>query len=215
MDAPNASPLGTLDAEQLRSLTAGLARKTYRRNTVIINAGDESDTFYFIDSGRVKVVIQDENGKEVILAMLGDGDYFGEMALFDAQPRSASVVTLQETRLCLISRREFRDSLAREPDLAIAIILGLTRRLRAANEQIESLAFKDVYGRVARILQQLAKELDGRLVVDEKLTQQDIASMVGASREMVSRIFRELATGGYIALEGKRIVLQEKLPSGW
>jgi CRP/FNR family cyclic AMP-dependent transcriptional regulator len=188
--------------------------RTYPRNTIVISEGDQSDSLYIIESGRVKVFASDEKGKEVILCTQGPGEYFGEMALIDEAPRSASVMTLEPTKLSLISRTAFRECLADNPDVAYTLIQELTRRIRTLTDKVKSLALMDVYGRVAGILLKQAKEQDGQLVAD-RLTHQEIANMVGASREMVSRILKDLATGGYIEVQGKQFVIREKLPSGW
>ena len=192
-----------------------IPKRSYPRNNVILSAGEQSSAFYLIISGRVKVIIGDEEGREVILALLGAGDYFGEMALLDDEPRSATVVTMEDCQLAVVSRQEFEQALSLRPDITTRIVLGLSKRLREANRKIESLALMDVYGRVAGTLLQLARPRDGKLVVTERLTHQEIASMVGASREMVSRILRDLTLGGYISVEDKHIVLHEKLPAAW
>lgn len=204
-----------LPADDLKAITAHAVTKTYAKNTVIINEGDASDTLYVILSGRVKVFLSDEEGKEVILNTQGVGDYFGELALIDEEPRSASVMTLDDSKLSIVSKRDFEACLARHPQIALRVIKGLTKRLRNLTENVKSLALMDVYGRVARTLISLATDQDGVLVIDQKLTQRDIANMIGASREMVSRILKDLTVGGYITVGKKSITINEKLPSAW
>ena len=186
-------------------------KRSYPKNAVILNEGDPSNFLYLINSGRLKVYLSDEQGHEIVLNIMGPGEYFGEMALIDNHARSASVMTLEGSQLTLISKEDFNQYLADNPELATSLIHDLIGKLRHATKKIGSLALMDVYGRVANTLLQLATDQDGRLVVEKKLTHQEIANMVGASREMVSRIMHDLAEGGYISFDGKkRIVLNEK-----
>lgn len=209
---PLFSPLAEKD---LRAIASHAVTKTYPKNTVIIHEGDHTDSLYVILSGKVKIFLTDEHQKEVIVDIQRAGEHFGELALLDEAPRSASVMTLEPSTLLIISKAEFESCLARHPKIAVSLIKGLTQRLRNTTETVKSLALMDVYGRIARTLLNLAQEQDGRYVITEKLTHQDLASMVGASREMVSRIMKDLAKGGYIKIEGHRITVKEKLPSGW
>lgn len=204
-----------LQDDDLKAISSHAVTKTYTKNTVIINEGDESDSLYVIIAGRVKVFLSDEDGKEVILSTQEAGDYFGELALIDEAPRSASVMTLEDSKMSIISKRDFEGCLTRHPQIALLVIKGLTKRLRNLTDNVKSLALMDVYGRVARTLLSLATDEDGKLVVSQRLTQRDIASMVGASREMVSRILKDLSLGGYITVGKKSITINEKLPSAW
>lgn len=189
--------------------------KSYPKNSILVNEGDQSDSLYVIVDGQVKVYVSDENGKEAILNIQGPGEYFGELALIDEIPRSASVVTLKPSRISHVSRGDFEHCLAENPSLAVKLIRSLTQRVRSLTEVVKNLALHDVYGRVARTLLKLAKDKDGTLVIEQRLTHQDIANMVGASREMVSRIMKDLAIGGYIQVEHKTITIQTTLPPGW
>ena len=204
-----------LDKAEREFLSLHAVTRVFPKHSIIINEGDTSDALYVVVSGRVKAYLSDEQGKEIILNTHGPGEYFGEMALFDDAPRSASVVTLEKTRLSIISRSDFESCVRRNPQLAFQIIRGLIKRLRIATENVRSLALLDVYGRVARLLLQLAEPEDGQLVVRERLTQQDIADRVGSSREMVSRILKDLKTGGYIENRDKQIIIREKIPHHW
>ena len=190
-------------------------KKTYRRNAILINEGDRTDSMYVIESGKVKVYLSNEDGKEVILSMEGPGSYIGEIALLDDEPRSASVVTLERSVFQIITKDDFRACLAGNPDLALSVIRTLTLRLRSVTEKIRNLALRNVYGRVVNTLTHLTEERDGRQVVTEKLTQQDIADMIGASREMVSRILHDLVAGGYLTIENRQITILKTPPSGW
>lgn len=189
--------------------------KTFAKNTIIINEGDESDSLYIILSGTVKIFLSDEDGKEIILNTQAKGEYFGELALIDDAPRSASVMTLEDCKVCIILKSDFEAYISKHPEICFRLVRGLTKRLRKLTDNVKSLALMDVYGRVARTLIELAEDHDGKKIVQQKLTQRDIANMVGASREMVSRILRDLSTGGYITVEKKHITINERLPSAW
>ncbi len=204
-----------LPEQDADALSRRAVTKAYPKNTILVSEGDETDCLFVIQSGKVKVYLSDDEGREIILNIHGPGDYFGEIALLDDAPRSASVMTLVNSRLWIISKRDFEECLAQNPLISMRIIRDLTRRLRALTDNVKSLALMDVYGRVARTLLQLAAEQNGELVISQRLTQRDIASMVGASREMVSRIMKDLSVGGYITVEKTRITINEKLPEHW
>ncbi|MFQ5936118.1 MAG: Crp/Fnr family transcriptional regulator [Acidiferrobacterales bacterium] len=205
----------SLAQADLATVSGHAVTKTFPRNTIVINEGDTTDSLYVILTGKVKVFLSDEQGREIILDIEGPGEYFGEIALLDDAPRSASVMTLEPSRFSIISKSDFKECLAKNPDIAITLIKELTHRIRMLTDNVKGLALRDVYGRVARTLSNLATAENGNFVISEKLTQQDIANMVGASREMVSRILKDLATGGYIRVEDKRITIKKKLPAGW
>jgi CRP/FNR family cyclic AMP-dependent transcriptional regulator len=212
----NSIPLfNGLPEADLNAISSHAVTRTYNKNTVIINEGDESDSLFLILSGRVKIYLSDEDGKEVIINTQGPGDYFGELSLIDEAPRSASVMTIEDSKLSIVSKRDFEACLARYPEIALRVIKGLTKRLRHLTENVKSLALMDVYGRVARTLLSLAEEENGKLIVHQRLTQRDIAAMIGASREMVSRILKDLTIGGYISVDKKSITINEKLPHAW
>ena len=214
MKNSSAAESAHLNQEELGALSAQGIIKTFPKNTIIVSEGDETDSFYIIISGRVKVFVSDEEGREIVLATQEPGDYFGEMVL-DGGPRSASVMTSEPSRFAVIPKKEFREFLRTHPEFSTHLIEKLIGRTRALTENVKSLALMDVYGRVARVLLELAVEDDGKLVIDEKLTQQDIASRVGASREMVSRIFKDLTAGGYISIDKKRITIHRSPPRHW
>ena len=210
----SSAPSTHLNQEELAALSARGVVKAFPKSAIIVSEGDETDSFYIIISGRVKVFVSDEEGREIVLATQEPGDYFGEMVL-DGEPRSASVMTLEASRFAVIPKSSFRDFLHSHPAFSIELVERLIRRSRALTASVKSLALMDVYGRVARWLLDLAVEEDGRLVINEKLTQQEIASRVGASREMISRIFKDLAVGGYISIEKKRITIHKSPPRHW
>ncbi|MEI6126427.1 MAG: Crp/Fnr family transcriptional regulator [Pseudomonadota bacterium] len=200
-----------LSEHDLDAITNIALKKSFPKNTVLFSEGDETDSLYIICDGKVKVTISDNEGNEVILSILGVGEYFGEMALLDSEPRSASAVSKEPCEILIISKKDFMNIFSVNP-VAANLLKGVIRRLRDANKKIESLALLDVYGRVARVLTQMAKPLDEKLIIQEKLTHQEIANMIGSSREMVSIILKELANGGYISVSGKQITINKKLP---
>ena len=205
---------GVAEAE-LHALAQCTVTRSYPKQAIIVSEGDDTDSLYLILAGRVKVYLSDEAGKELILAIKGPGQYFGEMVL-DSQPRSASVMTLEPSQFAILSRADFKAFLLRHAEVALQLIENLIRVARGLTHNVRSLAMLDVYGRVARILLELAVDQgDGKLVIPEKLTQKDIAARVGASREMINRILRDLTTGGYVTLEGGRITINKAPPARW
>ncbi|OGA28550.1 MAG: hypothetical protein A3I01_00570 [Betaproteobacteria bacterium RIFCSPLOWO2_02_FULL_65_24] len=200
-----------LPESQLALLTGLVGRKSFPRGATIISAGDTTDSLYVIISGRLKVMMSDDEGREVILAILSSGEYFGEMGLLDDHPRSATVVALEPCELLSLSKRDFKKCLEDNFELAMTVMRGLVRRLREADKKIGSLALMDVYGRVARLLLEMSETVDGQKVVTKKLAKQDIAKMIGASREMVSRVMKDLQLGGYIEVRGNAIHLRDSI----
>jgi len=201
----------SLPDDQLRMLTTMVSRRSVTRGTNVVAAGDLTDSLYIIISGRLKVMMSDADGKEVILAILGPGEFFGEMGLIDDSPRSASVLTIEPCELLAITKRDFKNCLAGNFDMTMALMRGLVRRLREADRKIGSLALLDVYGRVARLLLDMAETVNGQKVVTKRLPKQDIAKMIGASREMVSRVMKDLQLGGFIEMRGSSIVLRDTI----
>jgi len=197
--------------DQLRMLTSVITRRSLPRSTTVMASGDPTDSLYIVLSGRLKVMMSDAEGKEVILSILGPGEFFGEMGLIDDAPRSASVVSIEACELLSIAKRDFKKCLAENFEMAQAVMRGLVRRLRDADRKIGSLALLDVYGRVARLLLDMAETVDGEKIVTKRLPKQDIAKMIGASREMVSRVMKDLQMGGYIEVRGSNIVLRDSI----
>ncbi|MDH3450905.1 MAG: Crp/Fnr family transcriptional regulator [Gammaproteobacteria bacterium] len=217
LDILGAVPLFSgLTRDELEALAQTRVVRKYPRNATIINDGDTTNAIYIINRGKVKVCKTSESGKEVVIAVLDEGEHFGEMSLIDDKPRSASIVTKESCEFTIINKADFDRILMGNPKLAMSVMKGLCERLRAADRSIESLALMDVYGRIARVLLDMAEENEqGEMTINEPLTHKDIAQMVGSSREMVSRIFKDLVSGGYIAVEQKRITIKNALPSGW
>ncbi|MEZ5650473.1 MAG: cyclic nucleotide-binding domain-containing protein [Burkholderiaceae bacterium] len=202
----------SLSESQLDLLAGGSVRRNYPKGRTIVAEGEPSTSLYILLSGRAKVQRSDSEGKEVILAMLYSGEFFGEMSLIDDSPRSASVITVESCDFMAINKDGFKSMLAQNSEMGMAVMRGLVRRLREADKKIETLALLDVYGRVARVLLDFSELQNGERVIRSKLPRQEIAKMIGASREMVSRVMKGLEVDGYIVptTEG-RLVLREKI----
>jgi len=196
--------------QQIAMLLNYVQHRSYPRNVYVMQAGDETDSLYVILSGKVKVVISDDQGREVILGFMGPQDFFGEMGILDDAPRSASVYTLEPCEMLRLSRTGFVSCIKENADVAMLVIRNLVRRLRDADRKIESLALVDVSGRVARLLIDMAQESDGRLVVPRMPAKQEIARMIGASREMVSRVVKYLETRGLIRAERRSVAILDR-----
>jgi CRP/FNR family transcriptional regulator, cyclic AMP receptor protein len=203
-----------LQDEILKGVAARGGVRTFPRHSIIISEGERSDTFFIILSGKVKVFGSDESGREIIYSTHGPGEYVGEMAL-DTGVRTASVMTIEETACSVVSGAELKGFIAEYPEFALHLIHKLIRRARKATEDVKNLALLDVYGRFRVLLTTLAEDSNGTLQIRDKLTQQDIADRIGSSREMVSRIFKDLMQGGYVSLESGRWTILKKLPAHW
>ena len=202
-----------LSDRELDVIRAVASEKSYPKNAVVLTEGEMGDSLYMIQSGKVKVVIGDEEGRELILKILGPGDFFGEMSMIDKQPRSASVTTIEPATFLVLSNAAFERCVEQAPRIANMVMQILAQRVREADRKIGTLALMDVYGRVASTLLELAVYTNGKLVVGEKLSQQDLANMVGASREMVNRILKDLSERGFISIESKSItIINRELP---
>jgi CRP/FNR family cyclic AMP-dependent transcriptional regulator len=206
--------IATLQDPALRELAARGAVRSYRRDVLIIQEGDLGDTLYIILAGRVKVFASGENDREVVIDTHGAGEYVGEMAL-DGGPRSASVITLEPTICAVVTRITIRDHIAQHPEFAFDLLARVIRRARRATANVKNLALLDVYGRVRHLFDELAVEREGVRSIPEKLTHQEIADRVGSSREMISRLLKDLERGGYLASEGRVITLKKRLPPAW
>jgi CRP/FNR family cyclic AMP-dependent transcriptional regulator len=207
------SPDDLLDVIDLRDFAQHAVTRTFPKNTVVVTEGDRTDSLYIIVSGRVKIYVSDE-GKEIVLGESGPGEYFGEMVL-DEGPRTASVKTLEQTSFLVVPKEDFREFVTKSPEFALHLILKLIKRVRTLTSDVKTLGLMDVYGRVARMLLDLAADRAGVLVIEKKPTQQDIANRVGASREMVRRILDDLAEGGYIEIKEDTITIARALPRTW
>jgi CRP/FNR family cyclic AMP-dependent transcriptional regulator len=213
-EPPSPAQLAAINDPFVRELAALGRVRSYPKNTVFITEGDSSDSVFVVLAGKVKAFVSDTEGHELILNTQGPGDYVGEMAL-DGKPRSASVITQEPSTFSVVQREPLREAIRRNPDFALVMISKVIERAREATDNVKNLALLDVYGRVARLLLTMAVEAGGKLRIPEKITQQEIAERVGASRDMVSRIFRDLTLGGYISVENRIVTINKKPPARW
>ena len=201
-----------LTQAQAEAIAEGVVKRRYRRGELIVERGRKTNALFILLTGRARVVASDERGREVILAVLEAGDYLGEMSLIDNEPHSATVRAEVQTDMLILGRTEFARCLPENSSLSYAIMRGLVRRLRSADRQIESLALLDVYGRVARTLLEMAEEVDGVKLIRNKVSRQDMAKVVGASREMVSRVMKDLEERGAIETqETGSVIIKEHI----
>jgi CRP/FNR family cyclic AMP-dependent transcriptional regulator len=202
-----------LTNDQARAVADGVVKRRYRRGELVVEQGKKSNALFILLNGRARVLTADSRGREVILAVLEAGDYVGEMSLIDNQSHSATVRCEVQCDMLILGRAEFARCLPENSSLSYAIMRGLVTRLRSADRQIESLALLDVYGRVARTLLDMAEDVDGEKLVRSKVSRQDMAKIVGASREMVSRVMKDLEERGVIeTLENGSVLLKNRLP---
>ncbi|MBO9514051.1 MAG: Crp/Fnr family transcriptional regulator [Variovorax sp.] len=202
-------PQSLLDAMAPHGLT-----RAFPAHAILINEGDTTDSLYIVLSGRVKVYASSEEGREVVLTEYGPGEYFGELAI-DGEKRSASIKALGPCTCRVVPGTELRQFLAEQPDFAVHLTRKLIRMVRRLTDQVRSMALQDVYGRMVRVLTELSEPVGEERVMRNRLTQQDIADRVGASREMVNRVMKELTAGGYVAQRDGRMVILRKLPPAW
>lgn len=201
-----------MHSKHLDMLSEQLQRIQYTRNSLIISEGDISDSLYLVNKGEIKIYISDQNGREMQLNTLGPGDYFGELSLLDQEPRSASAITLCDSELFVISSRALMACLNKYPCMAIRMLQSLAKSMRDATELQRRLALMDVYGRLRKTLLTLSRRVNGLNIVEPKPTQQEIANMIGASREMVSRIINNLKINDYIETTTDSIIIRHELP---
>lgn len=202
-----------LPADMLEQLQRYCSKRSYPKNSVVVAESQPSYEFFIILSGRVKVYVSKNDGKQLILNNLDVGDYFGELGLIDGSARSASVMTLEDTELMVISQRDFHEFMQMDSAIPINLMKAMTRRIRTLTDSVSDLALLGVYGRVANLLQNRVSDPNG--CISPKPTHQEIADRVGASREMVSRIMRELFIGGYLEQTSKELRLLKAFPKGW
>jgi CRP/FNR family cyclic AMP-dependent transcriptional regulator len=206
--------IALLQPDALRDLARSAVVRRFPRHAVLINEGEQGDSLFIVLSGRLKVYASNDTGKEIVIDFHGRGECVGEMSI-DGAPRSASVMTTEPTACAIVSRAQFREFIRERPDFALYLIDKLIERARRTTDNMKSLALSDVYGRLVRLLGSLARDVDGRMIVSERFTQQQIAERVGASRDMISRLMKDLVAGGYLAVEGRTIVILKRLPPAW
>jgi len=209
-----ADPLAALPPPLLQLAALGVQRR-YRTHAVLIEEGDQGDAVYIVLTGRLRAFVSDARGREVTLAYHGPGEYVGEMSL-DGGPRSASVQAVEPTVCAVVTRETLLRHIAADAEFAMGLIVRLIQRARLATESARSMALLDVYSRLRRLLEERAQpQADGTRVIAERLTHQAIASEIGCSREMVSRLLKDLEHGGYLTLSGQRLCLIGSLPARW
>ncbi|MGJ7495046.1 Crp/Fnr family transcriptional regulator [Variovorax sp. RT4R15] len=209
-----ADPLAALPTSLLKLAALGVQRR-YRTHAVLIEEGDQGDAIYIVLTGRLRAFVSDARGREVTLGHHGPGEYVGEMSL-DGGPRSASVQTVEPTVCAVVTRETLLRHIAADADFAMGLIVRLIQRARLATESARSMALLDVYSRLKRVLEERAQtEPDGTRRIAERLTHQAIAGEIGSSREMVSRLLKDLEKGGYIAVEQRCLLLLRALPARW
>lgn len=204
-----------LAPERLEALARAATLRAYPRGAIVVNEGDEGHGLFIVQSGLLKVFLTDESGRELTLCILEPCEYFGELALLDGAPRSASVMALERCELLQVPHHAFRVVLEANPESMHVVLRNLVRRIRTLTDNVHAFALEDVFGRIHRLLDSLAVPEGEHQVIERRLTQQEIANLVGASREMVNRIVRDLVVGGYLAIEPQRIVILRKLPARW
>ncbi len=204
-----------LDHDVINEISQLLHYRLFPKKTQIVVEGDPSHSMYFILEGRVKVYLDDETGKEIVVNIHEKGQFFGELGLIEGIPRTASVMTLEDTRLGILNELDFQKAMANYPQFSMKMMHNLVTRLREATETIRKLGLMDVYRRIVVTFLNMAEERDGEWIIKEKLTQQNIANRVGASREMVARILKDLRTGQYISMDDGYIVINKALPHSW
>jgi len=206
---PIFSELSDADLDSLFRLST---RRHYPKDGVVFFEHEPGDAFFMILKGRIKVTILGDDGREVILTMLGPGDFFGEMSLLDNEPRSATAIASEDSELLSLCRADFQSSLTENRSIMGALIRVLAARLRRANQQISTLALLDVYGRVASVILDMARDEGRRLkdgrVVFRRATHQEIANRIGTTRETVTRMLKDLERHGLIHVEGREMVLE-------
>ena len=202
-----------LTESQAQQIADAVIKRRFKRGEALVEQGQKSDALFILLMGRARVMTCDSRGREVILATLSQGDYLGEMSIIDNQPHSATVRAEVQTDVLMLGRAEFARCLTENASMSLVVMRGLVKRLRHADRKIESLALLDVYGRVAHALLDFAvADAQGQLLIKDKISRQDLAKMVGASREMVSRVMKDLEERGFIeALPSGATLLKDRL----
>ena len=202
-----------LTVAQAEVISGAVIKRRFKRGEALVEQGQKSNALFILLTGRARVMTSDSRGREVILATLAQGDYLGEMSIIDNEPHSATVRAEVQTDVLMLGRAEFARCLTENASMALVVMRGLVKRLRHADRKIESLALLDVYGRVAHALLDFAvADAQGQLLIKEKISRQDLAKMVGASREMVSRVMKDLEERGFIeALPNGATLLKDRL----
>lgn len=208
------SPYNALSTSDLESFAGIATKRNYRKNMVIIQQGDDTGSLYILLEGEMKVYIEDDQGKELTVKILKPGDSFGELALLGDFPRVANVVAMTDCVVSTVSKDKYMAVLKEYPEISLALIKSLANMVRETTEELSSIALSDVYGRLTHILDKYAVEKEGQKHVP-KFTHREISNMIGSSREMVSKIMKELEKGDYISVADKHYVINKNLPANW
>lgn len=204
-----------LPNDAVSELVMHAKKNNYTKRSFIVSEGDETSSLYILLSGKVRVFSCDAQGKEVTLLVQTPVSYFGELALLSNEPRSASVVAMENTSCAVISQADFKQWLLGHPEMAFVFIQDLASTVRRLTNKVKQLALLNVYERTIQALQDMSIQQDDYYVIDNMPTQQELANTVGASREMVNKIMKELSKGGYIVSEGKKLRIKRKIPASW
>lgn len=210
-----AAPVGAnvrLGPDEIRAISGHALPRRYPAKAVVVSEGERSDSIYVVVEGRAKAYVSDGEGRSVLLSVMGPGEYFGEVAL-DAGPRSATVMTLEPCLLAVVSRKDFDEILVTDPAFAALFVRRLLGRIRALTDVVRSLALMDAHERVVRLLRDGSVEEAGVRLVPQRLTHAEVAGRIGCSREMVSRVFKDLVRGGYVSTLPDRIVIHRLPPA--
>ncbi len=207
--------LSDISDDALSELAHYGKKKTFPKNALIITEGDETNSLYILLSGKVRVFSSESDGKEITLLTQTPISYFGELALFSKESRSASVITLENCRCAIIAQSDFKNWLSKRPDVAFGLLQDMADTIRRLTDKVKQLALMSVYERTVQALQDMAVEEDNILIIKKKPTQQQLANIVGSSREMVNKIMKELTKGGYIVIKDKTMRIERKLPAAW
>lgn len=204
-----------ISSDALDELGSLMKEMSFKKNSIVITQGESSRSLFVVTSGRFKVFATDEEGNQTIFTFLGSRHFFGELSLLDDAPRSATVVAVDDSKVLNLSHNHFCEFLRNHPEICQPLFKALTTRIRQMDDTICNLTSRDIYGRLIQALYHEAEQqVDGRLMT-QRLTHQDLAEMIGSSREMVSRIFADLKKGSYISVDKKRVIIEKKLPSHW
>lgn len=204
-----------LEKSEIEDVLSHVRSRSFNKNIQIITEGDDSHSLYFLLEGKVKVYLNDDSGKEIIINIHEEGEFFGELGLIKSIPRTASIITVANCKIGIMQESDFKQCLTSYPDFSIALIENLSTRLIDATETIRQLGLMDVYQRIAVTFLGLSVKKGDVRIIPEKLTQQNIANRVGASREMVARILKDLRSGGYITQDSNGITINKTLPHSW
>jgi len=204
-----------LSTHTLAELCGLMRQVNFKKNSLVITQGENTRSLFVITSGRLKVFANNEEGDQTIFTFMGAGDFFGELSLLDDAPRSASVIAVEDSTGYSLSHQNFNTFLNHHPEVCQSLFKALTTRIRQMDETICNLSSRDIYGRLIQVLYKEAVPQDDGRLITLRFTHQDLAEMIGSSREMVSRILTDLRKGGYISVDKKRIIIEKKLPEQW